>query len=394
MQKTIISLLALTLLVFAGPTLAQDTIGLSEDVILDENIEAQDLGISEPKLLIDNPFYFLKDIGRNIQSFFTFNHVKKAELRLRFASEKLIEAKKLAERDKKPEIIERGLENYKKEIERITVTTNKIEEKATNNAEVGKFLDKFTQQQVLHQRILQKLETQASEGTLEKVREVKEKQLENFGEVMVKLEVKENIQERLEKNLQEIKGSEFKEFKNLEILKELEERVPEAAREAILNAQENSLQRLKVQLEALPLQAHERFREYTEDISGAKEKHIEIIEKLETKLMEMPKIKEGLIQTRDRIMEEVKEQEREQEREQGEESGQEQEREQERTGEQTQTRACVQLWDPVCGENGKTYSNECFAEVAGAKVQYKGACRNTNVISPQKASPQIMKPTQ
>jgi len=303
----------LTAILISAPflTLAQDETlpdsaaggTVEQDVELDESVQAQDLGISEPTLLPDSPFYFLKNWQRSIQSFFTFGAVNEAELKLKFASEKLLEARKLAEKKEIPEILEKAAQNYEEEINKIKETVDKIKEKADEKPEVGKFLDKFVKQQVLHQKILEKLETQVPEEVFQKIEETRERHLERFGEVMEKLEEnKERIQERLEKNLGELEGSQFKELKNLEILKELEEKVPEKTKEAVRNVIESTSQKMKQKLEQMTPQTQEKLENYIEKIQGDEENKIEIIEEIKSKLEEKPEITERLEKVKEKIL--------------------------------------------------------------------------------------------
>ncbi len=321
MSKSIKFLLVLTLIYLGvGVTLvatAQENQNneTNTDVQLDETITADDLGITEPTLLPDSPFYFLKDWGRGIQSFFTFDKVKKAELKMKFANEKLIEVKKLIEENKDPKIIGKGLKKYEEEIDKIEKTAEKIKDKASNNPNLDKFSDKFIKQQVLQEKILQKLETQVPPEVFEKIKEAREKHLEKFGEVMTKLEEQDKIPEKLEKNLEELKGSKFKNFKNLEILKNLEEKVPEEAKEAIQKAQENALKRLKGDLEKMSSEDQEKFKDYIDKISGNKEKQLEVLENLKSEIQKLPetqktiKLKEKLEEGKIKVLEKLQQKE-------------------------------------------------------------------------------------
>src|SRR3989344_3241787 len=215
--KTKIFLLSLFVALFAvSPALAQEEITaeetaatekIIEEVTQDEAVTAEELEVSEPTLLPDSPFYFLKNWRRGVQSALTLNKVKKVELRARFANEKLLEAEKLAEKTGDQSVIEKAMENYEAETEKVKTAAESIN-KNDKNAE--RLLDKLADFQLKRQKLMDRLAEKLPEKAREKVLAAQEKSLEKFTEIMTRLDEPEKIKERLEKAAENQTGGELK----------------------------------------------------------------------------------------------------------------------------------------------------------------------------------------
>jgi len=301
--------LVIMLFGLSNSVLALDTIEqeILAEITIDEAVTAEDLGVSEPTILPDSPFYFFKEWQRGITSFFTFNPIKKAKLHLRYASEKVLEMKKIAEKTNNVKTIEKASENYQKEVEKVSARVNKIKEKASENEDVSNFLDKFTQQQIFHDKVLGKVESQVPVQAVERIRIVRVKQFEKFGEVINKLENKEQMQVRLEKNFQQIKGSDFQDFKTAEILKRLQDRAPESIKEEIQRVREGTLNQLGQKLKEMPVEEQERFRQYTEKVQGQASQKIETLQELQSEFNDTPELQQKMEDAEEKIKERVRE---------------------------------------------------------------------------------------
>ncbi len=260
--------------------------GIIEEVVIDQEVSAENLSVKEPRLLPDSPFYFLKEWNRKIRSVFTFNSVKKIELENKFANERLIELKKLVEKKKDPEILKKTAEKYKNAVEKIKSQAEKIKEKTQENPKVKEFMEKYTSQQILHQKLLEKLEEQVPLEVFEKIKEVRESHLERFKDVMLKLEEKDRIAQQLKDAVETQTGSKFKEFKDLEILKRVRNKMPEDMKEKLIEKEGEILETLKGKLEKLSEEEQERFKKYIEQIPGEKESQLEILENIKSEIKE------------------------------------------------------------------------------------------------------------
>ncbi len=201
-------LLAITLLVNIGSVaLAQ---GEPVPTLFEgnEEVTAEDLGIDEPTLLPDSKFYFLKNWGRSIRSFFTFDKVKKVELKLKYASEQLLETDLMLKKNKKPELLEKAIAKYEASIESVRKAASAIKGTASSSTKVGTFLDKLNKQSILHQLILTKLENQVPTSIVARIRVTREVHIQKFGEVINKLEDRAiKVKKRVEKKNQGNKGN-------------------------------------------------------------------------------------------------------------------------------------------------------------------------------------------
>lgn len=176
--------------------------------------------VSDPGILPDSPFYFLKGWGRAVGMFFTFNPVKKADLELRFANEDALAIEKLCDKGE-CELAEKFCEKFQERFQRVIQRTEQAKQKGKDvEGLIEKLKENQLRQQQVLGRVLEKSPEQAKEGILkaiensafglenaiektqgkhkmEQFREELNLQIRNMGE-----ETQLRIQERLERKRQ------------------------------------------------------------------------------------------------------------------------------------------------------------------------------------------------
>jgi hypothetical protein len=122
-----------------------------------DDITVSDLGISNVGTLPTSKWYFLKEWGRGLKSFFTFNSIKKTELELHITNEKAAEALEIQKT--KPDnagALAGAIKNYTSAEERLQARLIKLKE-TSKNPDIEKLVKKLNEQTLKHAFLLNQL---------------------------------------------------------------------------------------------------------------------------------------------------------------------------------------------------------------------------------------------
>ena len=198
-----------------------------------DSVPAEELGVEEPGILS-----WLENAFNTVQLWITRDLVKKSDLELKKASRQIVKAREMVQNDGDDKNLENKFskidEKYQGLIDGINGRIQKFQEDNPDSSKFNGFLDKYTSQQMLHQEIMKKLEGQVPEAVMAKIQEKRQEHLNNFGEVMNKLQEREEFKERLGNTINDEQQRTESRIRAMDTIDELEETAKEEVRAIII----------------------------------------------------------------------------------------------------------------------------------------------------------------
>lgn len=221
--------------------------------------------IAKPVMLPNSPLYFLKDIGREIQYLFVLDPTKKAELRLEFANQKLVEIKKLAESDPtNTKAIDKAFDGYEKETQKMKEAASVLKKDSVASTEL---LNKITEQNFNHQQILNSLAPVIDKS---KVESAQVKSIENFAVTSYGIASPEKVKETIGNNLNQTANSAATQIEKIDVINKIDKVVPEDLKKDVV-AMQSSLTTQVGQSLTLNEEEQIKLSQYLEEIKSKPE---------------------------------------------------------------------------------------------------------------------------
>ncbi|MDD4662126.1 MAG: DUF5667 domain-containing protein [Candidatus Pacebacteria bacterium] len=154
---------------------------------------------TQNNILPSSPFYFFKDLGRQIQDFLTINPTQKVELRLKVAEEKLSEIEQIAEENPNNPNYEAYLNKYKEAVLKIQEETPKLAEERKEQ-----ILENITSTMLEQEQRLEDLKNNIRTDKSEVVEQIKNNIISEYTETSLRIADNETVQNKIEEKIQNL----------------------------------------------------------------------------------------------------------------------------------------------------------------------------------------------
>ena len=175
------------------------------------------------------------------------------------------------------------LEKFEEKNQKFNKQTEKLKEKTPED--IDGLLDEYHDKQFKAQTVLSALGQNEDITDDELVLKIKDKQknvAKRHADVILELEDKDKLSEKIERILDQQKGSKFKAFRDLEHLETITENLPDKERKFAEKIKEKELQKLtKVIRDGSGEEDKKEFTQYIKSIPGEAKHHIEILDGLQ-----------------------------------------------------------------------------------------------------------------
>lgn len=210
-------------------------------------ITIEELGVEETGILPSNPFYFFKRWKRDIQKTFTFDAIKKADLRFQIINEQAAEIKKLETvAPDRVESIIWTLGRYQSNADNFKDSLFNLNETAQNQ-KIDQLLDKILDRLIKHDIVFDEIKNKYkdNEDVQNEANDAEIKIYEIISVIPVKFESIEMFVDRLQENIEtQIEISE-KEQKIIDILSFVEDNIDKDGQEKIKVVKEKLIKNME-----------------------------------------------------------------------------------------------------------------------------------------------------
>ena len=284
-----------------------DTIDATETAIQVVEITAQDLEVENPGMLPTSPFYFLKNLGRTIKRTATFNPIKRANLELEIANQQAAEIAELKEiAPERADAIAKASQNYQDNVTKLQKRLEALKD-TSQNPNVDKLMDKLADRSIKHQQLFNELKQKFSDNP--ELKQNMEAMQNKMQDALIKIPEKfdnpEMFKERMQKAIDSQTDSAFKEMRGIEMIENIEKRLPENQRATMQDIRENLMGKFGERINAMPESEQRTFMmpHMLEIMPGNPALKTRIFDEMQGRIQLSPDIKEQMDSSQKQILE-------------------------------------------------------------------------------------------